>query len=116
MAALTKNEIEELCARFGIFTIVTTMDLPPEKVLPEYYIRQKIEQFFDFGKNYAKFLPVRQHNMQTLGRHMLLGFIASFFVSLLNNRLNILNSHYTAVPCSIVAADGAEMASSSEND
>ena len=108
MATLTKREVEELCARFGIFAIVTTMDLPAEKVLPEYYVRQKIEQFFDFGKNYAKFLPVRQHNMQTLGGHMLLGFIASFLVSLLNNRLNLLDTHYIAVPDSIVTMEGTE--------
>ena len=105
MAKLTKDEVEELCARFGIFAIVTTRDLPPEEVLPEYYVRQKVEQFFDFGKNYAKFLPVRQHNMETLGGHMVLGFIASFFIAVLNNRLNILDSHYTAVPDSIVRVE-----------
>ena len=84
---MTTEEIEQQCAKFGIFAIVTTRDIEPNEVLPEYYIRQNVEQYFDFGKNYAKFLPVRQHNMLTLSGHMLIAFIASFITILIKNRL-----------------------------
>ena len=62
---LTTEEIMDLCRLFGIFAIVTTRDVAPEEVLPEYYIRQNVEQYFDFGKNYARFIPVRQQTMET---------------------------------------------------
>ena len=105
IAKMTTKQIQELSARFGIFTIVTTRDLAPEELLPEYYIRQKVEQFFDFGKNYAKFLPVREHKMETIAGHMMLSFISSFLVCLINNRMNVLDSRYTAIAEKIVMSE-----------
>lgn len=95
---LTTDEIMDLCSQFGIFAIVTTRELAPEEVLPEYYIRQNVEQYFDFGKNYARFIPVRQQNMKTLGGHMLLAFIATYIIILIKNRLNIVDTHYAEIP------------------
>ena len=95
---LTTAEIMNLCSLFGIFAIVTTRDLEPEEVLPEYYIRQNVEQYFDFGKNYARFIPVRQQTMETLAGHMLLAFIATFVIILIKNRLNLVDTHYSEVP------------------
>lgn len=92
------SELMEACERFGIFAIVTTKDLPREDVLPEYYVRQDIEQYFDYGKNYARFLPERQHNERTLAGHMLLAFIATFVVVMIKNRLNLLDARYTEIP------------------
>lgn len=105
---LQSVEIEEICEKCGIFAIVTSRDLQAEEVLPEYYIRQKVEQFFDFGKNYAKFIPVREHNMETLGGHILLGFIASFIITMINNRLNVLGDRYTSVPLTLIQAEGID--------
>lgn len=92
------EELIEACERFGIFAIVCTKDLTREEILPEYYVRQDIEQYFDYGKNYARFLPVRHHNEKTLAGHMLLAFIATFIVVMIKNRLNILDSTYTEIP------------------
>ena len=105
---LPSAEIEAICEKCGIFAIVTTLDLPPEDVLPEYYIRQKVEQFFDFGKNYAKFIPVREQNMNTLKGHILLGFMASFVITLINNRMNVLGDRYTSVPLTLIQAEGVD--------
>ena len=105
---LQSSEIEAICEKCGIFAIVTTRDLLAEEVLPEYYVRQKVEQFFDFGKNYAKFIPVREQNMETLGGHILLGFIASFIITLINNRLNVLGNRYTTVPLTLIQAEGVD--------
>ena len=105
LSKMTTKQIQDLSARFGIFAIVTTRELPSEEILPEYYIRQRIEQFFDFGKNYAKFLPVREHSMETIAGHMLLSFISSFLICLMNNHLNKLDTHYTAVPAKLVMSE-----------
>jgi len=95
---MTTEELNAQCCRLGIFAIVSTRDLLADEVLPEYYVRQAIEQYFDFGKNYARFLPVRQQNMETLAGHMLLAFIATFVIILIKNRLNIVDTHYTQLP------------------
>ena len=95
--SMTKEEFLAACNKFGLFAIVSTRDLPPEQVLPEYYIRQGIEQFFDFAKNFGRFLPVRCHNMETLSGHMLLGFTVTFVVCLIEYRLNLVDSRYVVV-------------------
>lgn len=94
---MTREQILEISEQLGVFAIVTTRDLPVEEVLPEYYVRQDSEQYFDFGKNYAKFLPVRQHNMETLKGHMLIAFIATFLIIVIKNRLGMVNSRYVEV-------------------
>ena len=106
---LTTEEIMNLCRLFGIFAIVTTRDLKPEEVLPEYYIRQNVEQYFDFGKNYARFIPVRQQTMETLAGHMLLAFIATFVVILIKNRLNVVDTHYSEVPLKLCVQGDDEL-------
>ena len=60
--------------------------------------RQNVEQYFNFGKNYARFIPVRQQTMEMLAEHMLLAFIATFVVILIKNRLNVVDTHYSEVP------------------
>ena len=82
--------------RFGVFAIVSTEDLAKEEVLSEYYMRQKIEQFFDFSKNYAKFVPVRVHNDVRAQGHLLLGFIATFLTILIKNKLKFLDTQHTS--------------------
>ena len=96
-ASMTSDDYRAACDRLGVFAIVSTRDLDAGEVLPEYYIRQGIEQYFDFGKNYAKFLPVREHNVETLSGHLLLSFIATFFVITIRNRLGILDTRYVSI-------------------
>ena len=105
---MTTEELNGQCCRLGIFAIVSTRELATEEVLPEYYVRQNIEQYFDFGKNYARFLPVRQQNMETLAGHMLLAFIATFVIILIKNRLNIVDTHYTQLPMKLCDESDAD--------
>lgn len=96
-AEMTCDELAAAAERMGVFAIITTEDLPVEDLLPEYYIRQNIEQYFDFGKNYAKFLPVRQHTPVAINGHLLISFIVTFLVVLIKNRMNILDTRYVCV-------------------
>ena len=48
---MTCDERDQECERFDLFALVTTIDMKEEDVLAEYYIRQAVEQFFDYAKN-----------------------------------------------------------------
>lgn len=100
-ASMTSDEYRAACDRLGVFAIVSTRNLASGEVLPEYYIRQGIEQYFDFGKNYAKFLPVREHSIETLSGHLLLSFIATFLVIVIRNRLGMLDTRYVGISASV---------------
>ena len=96
-----KKTIEERLAfmeKLGIFAIVTTLDLQEEQVLPMYYTRQMIEQFFDYIKSYGKLMPIRKCTMETVYGHVLVSFIAAFLAVVIKNRLNIIDLPYVAVP------------------
>lgn len=99
--SMTPERIEAELEKYGVFALVSTKDLKETEVLGEYYMRQGIEQFFDYAKNYADYLPVRKHNTETVKGHLLMGFIAAFLLVLIKNRLNILDNSYVVVPSSL---------------
>lgn len=92
------EEIFKACELFGLFAIVTKYEYSKEDIIPYYYQRQGVEQFFDFAKNYCKMMPVRNHNMDTIKGHMLMSFIATFIVITIKNKMNLLDSPYVAIP------------------
>ena len=96
-SSMTNEEFLAACDKLGLFGIVSTRELPSEQALPEYYIRQGIEQFFDFAKNFGRFLPVRCHSMETLSGHMLMAFAVTFVVCLIEYRLNLVDTRYLVV-------------------
>ena len=98
---LTSDERDEECNRFGLFALVSTIDLAEEEVLKEYYMRQAVEYFIDYSKNYANLMPVRNHKEETVKGHLLLSFIATFLVVLIKNKLNILDSPYARIPLTL---------------
>ena len=89
-AKKTKMKIEDVFDAMqceGLFGIVSGNDYPCEEILPAYYYRQNSEQMFDFAKNYTKLLPLRVHTMETFHGHLLLAFIASCVVKMIQNKL-----------------------------
>ncbi len=92
------EEIYDVCEQFGLFAIVTKYDYSKEDIIPYYYQRQGIEQFFDFAKNYGKMMPVRNHNMDTIKGHMLMSFIATLLLVVIKNKMNLLDIPYIAIP------------------
>ena len=99
--SMNPSEIHAELERYGIFALISTKEIPENEVLKEYYIRQGVEQFFDYAKNCANYLPVRNHSVETLRGHLLLSFMGTFFLVLIKNRLKILDNDYVVVPNSL---------------
>ena len=62
-----------------------------EEILPAYYQRQAAEQIFDFAKNYTKLLPLRTSTEATFNGHLLLSYIATCVVKMIQLRLKEAN-------------------------
>jgi transposase len=60
--------------RYGIFILVTSLNLDVKDVLPCYYDRQVIEQVFDYMKGSIGLIPLRCHNEDTLAGHLFISF------------------------------------------
>ena len=61
----------------GVFVLASTADIAAPDVLDAYYARQRIEQVFDVGKNYASLLPLRVHSEEAPGGHLPPAFCAA---------------------------------------
>ena len=84
---LTPEQVHGRMERMGVFVLASTADIPAEGVLDAYYARQRIEQVFDVGKNYASLLPVRVHSEEALRGHLLLTFCATALLCRLQSRM-----------------------------
>ena len=70
---------------FGVFMLISSNCIAPKDVLTVYYTRQQIEQTFDLSKNYAGMLPLNIQKEETFNGHMMLSFLATIVVKLLQN-------------------------------
>ncbi len=85
----------------GIFSLISGHEIPVEEILPEYYIRQEIEQLNDVAKNHTKLLPLRCHKVETFEGHVFLSMIGLAVVRFIQIQLNdselYLGSRFTAL-------------------
>ncbi len=95
---LDNEELDKLIEKAGVFAITSSQDLECAEILPEYYARQQVEQYFDYAKNYTNFLPIRNFNEEAFQGHMLMSFIATFILVLIKNRLGVMDEPWIAVP------------------
>jgi transposase len=61
--------------------------LPNDQILPCYYSRQSIEQFFVTIKNKSDLLPLRTHAIDTFNGHVMISFIATIIYILIDKQL-----------------------------
>lgn len=61
----------------GVFALLSGTPHEAGDILPEYYVRQGIEQPDDVAKGYTKLLPTRCHTVETLAGHVLLSMMGS---------------------------------------
>lgn len=86
---LTKDEVFDAMQGGGLFGVISGKEYSCEEILPAYYQRQAAEQIFDFAKNYTKLLPLRTNNSETFQGHLLLSYIASCAVKMIQLRLKV---------------------------
>lgn len=86
---LTKEEVFDAMQGEGLFGVISGKEYSCEEILPAYYQRQAAEQIFDFAKNYTKLLPLRTNNAETFQGHLLLSYMASCAVKMIQMRLKV---------------------------
>ena len=86
---LTIDEVYDAMQGEGLFGVISGKEYSCEEILPAYYQRQAAEQIFDFAKNYTKLLPLRTNNAETFQGHLLLSYIASCAVKMIQMRLKV---------------------------
>ena len=74
---LNDEQFQKLLENAGIFVIVSSRKHETSQILPLYYIRQTIEQYFDLSKGSSKLTPLRVHSEQALYGHLILSMIAA---------------------------------------
>jgi hypothetical protein len=88
---LSKEETNDKLKEIGAFVLVSSKNLPLKEVIPLYYTRQSIEQYFDLSKNFANTLPARVHSERNFKGHLLISFIASAALVIINDYIKELN-------------------------
>ena len=88
---LSNEDVFNALQTEGLFGILSNRNYSCEEILPAYYQRQAAEQIFDFSKNYTKLLPIRTYTEETFQGHLLLSYIASCAVKLIQLKLQVAN-------------------------
>jgi len=89
--SLSIEEVYEALQTEGLFGVLSGEEIDCDEILPAYYMRQAAEQIFDIAKNYTKLLPLRIRTEETFRGHLLLSFVASCAVKMIQLRLKDAN-------------------------
>ena len=83
-----KDKEKELEIKYtGYFVLLSSKEMKKEEVLPNYYVRQQIEQLFGFSKNNNNLLPLRVHGEAQLEGYLLLNFLVLITYILIREKL-----------------------------
>ena len=83
----TTRELHRIRMKKGLFALYSSRPIKVSDILSKYYARQQIEQVFDICKNNTKMLPLRTQTEETFRGHLVLAFIASVIVKVLQEKL-----------------------------
>ena len=84
---LSAGEVHGRMERMGAFVLASTAGIAAPDVLDAYCARQRIEQVFDVGKNYASLLPPRARSEEAPGGHLPPAFCATALLCRLQSRI-----------------------------
>ena len=84
---ISPSELHEIRKRKGLFVLYSSRPIKREDLLPIYYTRQQIFEVFDVCKNNTKMLPIRTQSEETFRGHLVLAFIASVIVKMLQEKV-----------------------------
>ena len=71
------NQMHKKFQSAGLFIIISTLPYKDEDILPVYYARQMIEQYYDISKGISRLIPLRVHSEESIRGHCLLSQIAA---------------------------------------
>lgn len=74
---LKVEQLHERLEKAGLFVLLATLPFETDGIMPAYYSRQGVEQYFDVSKGSAKLTPLRIHDEDRLRGHLILSMIAS---------------------------------------
>lgn len=90
---LQPDELKRRMEQMGVFMLISSRRIATKDLLPLYYSRLDIEQVFDIAKGYAKALPLRVQTVETFRGHLLMVFMATVILRLLQQKL--VNTKYS---------------------
>lgn len=85
--SLAIEKYDEAQEELGVFMLISSKSIDPQEVLAIFYSRDQIEQDFDFCRNYAGMLPLNIQREEIFNGHMMLTFIATIVIKMLQNKL-----------------------------
>ena len=74
---ISEHELQKRLEDAGLFIIISSLPFQKEEILPTYYVRQIIEQYFDIQKGSSKLTPLRIQDVDALMGHLVLSMIAA---------------------------------------
>ena len=84
---MSDGEVYDSMGDYGLFMLVATRPIATEKILPLYYMRNQIEEVFRVDKGKGKLLPLRTATEETFRGHLMVTFITSVILTLLQEKL-----------------------------
>lgn len=79
----TYNHMQEA----GLFMLVSSRAVAKERILSLYYTRNQVEELFRIGKGEGKMLPLDIHHEDTLRGHLMMTFLLTIILKILQDRL-----------------------------
>lgn len=71
----------------GVFVLIATRKIAKDKLLPLYYMRDRVEKIFELCKQDGKILPINVENEDTLRGHLMMTFMASIVLKMMSEKL-----------------------------
>lgn len=82
------SELHQKLENTGLFMIASSLPFETDGILPAYYTRQIVEQYFDISKGSSKLTPLRIHSEEALYGHLILSMIAATINVYIQNHTN----------------------------
>ncbi len=91
------SELHQSLEQNGYFMLASSLPFDADGILPAYYTRQLIEQYFDIGKGSSKLTPLRVHSEDALYGHLILSMIAATLNIYIQNKMHTSYDNREAV-------------------
>jgi len=84
-----KKDHETMIKNAGYFVLISAELIEKNEIMPNYYLRQQIEQIFGFAKNNNSLLPLRVHSEQSINGYLMLVFLSLILFVIIKEKLGI---------------------------